>query len=130
MPDKEINDLKVKVSALEVQVEQNKKDISKVDKKTEAIYDLSKNMSSMILELKHMASGISDIKQRTEKTSVETAEIKKDVVGIHTKIVELESRPSVERMKRWNAVWDKAVAAVVGAVLSGVVVYIITHVNL
>jgi chromosome segregation ATPase len=130
MPDKEINDLKVKVSALEVQVEQNKKDLAKVDKKTEAIYDLGKNMTSMVLELKHMASGISDIKQRTEKTSVETAEIKKDVVGIHTKIVELESRPSVERMKRWNAVWDKAVAAVVGAVLSGVVVYIITHVNL
>ena len=130
MNDKDLDALMIEVSQHSKEIERLNDEMKEVRDETKAIHNINTNMATMLTELHHMNTNIAEMKADQKDMKVESAQIKDNVTGIHSKISELEARPSVERAKRWDGIWDKAIGGVVGAVLMGVIVYLLTHISL
>lgn len=98
----------IKIAEIEHRAESNTRRIDKLEKQTEAIQSLATSVEVMVNEQKHQTETM--------------MEIKGDVSKLDQKVETLEGKPA----KRWDSIVDKALGALVG----GLVAYILLRLGL
>ncbi len=102
-----MDDLNVKVAEIEARSKSNMHRIDKLEKRQD--------------ELDSIVRSVAVLAKEQEYTKTDVAEIKTDVAEIKTGINELKAKPG----KRWDAVVDKVLLAVIGAI----VVYVLSKIG-